>query len=271
MRIRVAGVSVLVVSLCLASPGLAQISMQPTPAPTVTAESHAWYSSGEPIAYGGTVYYPSGPVTHFLRNEMVPTGMFDGVEIYARTTVEPGSVIFVPLAGGLMRPYERRRSGDLAGTVGSSAPSFPVVLPGAPDAQASLAYVQAPRDTIERPVGTSGYSMSRPAAPHAPSARELIDTGGAATVFTPPAPAVQTPLQTARRPVGLNGVFVQFENARWFASGPAVELRPERMTRRGEYRGFPVYAENDRRDIIYVPVLSGTNGAPGLLTPYRAR
>ena len=47
---------------------------------------------------------------------MVRSGTYGNVPIYVRTTQEPGSIIYVPLAGGLMRPYERPRSGDLAGT-----------------------------------------------------------------------------------------------------------------------------------------------------------
>src|SRR5215210_5664131 len=109
-------------------PLMAQVSSVP---PTVTAENEAWYLSGGAVSFGGGVYYPAGAVIHFVRNEMVRTGFLGNTPVYARTTQEPGSIIYVPLAGGLMRPYERRRSGELAGTSGSSAPSFVVVLPAA--------------------------------------------------------------------------------------------------------------------------------------------
>jgi len=240
--------------------------MQPTPPPATTAESQDWYSSGGPISYGGNVYYPAGPITHFLPNEMVETGTFEDVPIYARTTREPGSVIYVPLAGGLVRPYERRRDGDLAGTVGSTAPSFPVVLPTAPTIEpaASLGFVQAPSDPIgggargipdlatgdaaarvAQPVGTSGPPLPTPAVRRAPGHVESV-----------------------QRPVGLNGVFLEYENARWFAAGPAVEFTPGRFKRVGEYRGFPVFMEEGRPDVIYVSLVSGP---PGLLSPYKAR
>ena len=48
-------------------PLAAQVSLQSTPPPTVTAENEPWYSSGGPVTFAGSVYYPSGPVTHFLR------------------------------------------------------------------------------------------------------------------------------------------------------------------------------------------------------------
>lgn len=253
--------------LCTCVAGLAaQASMQPTPPPATTAENQDWYLSGSPIAYGGNVYYPSGAVIHFLRNEMVMTGMFEAVPIYVRTTQEPGSVIYVPLPGGLMRPYERRRTGDLAGTVGSSAPGFPVALRPVEPAPGT---VQAPRDVLEdHPVATSGFIMGGSTTAATASAAAPVSMGGTAAIL-PPAPAVPAgPLETARRPSGINSVFLQYDNARWFAAGPAVEFSPQRFTRVGEYRGFPVYADAGRTDTIYVSLLEG---APGLLTPYTTR
>ena len=122
-------IGVAVFTLALSSAASAQSSLQSTPAPTVTAENEPWYLSGGPVAYGGSIYYPAGAAIHFVRDEMVPTGTFGKIPVFVRTTQEPGSVIYVPLAGGVMRPYERRRTGDLAGTTGSSAPSFVVALP----------------------------------------------------------------------------------------------------------------------------------------------
>ena len=72
-------------------------------------------------------YYPAGPRVHFMPFEMVRSGDFLGIPLYSRTTIEPYSVVFIPVGGGMMQPYERRREGELAGTVGSSAPSFPVL------------------------------------------------------------------------------------------------------------------------------------------------
>ena len=47
---------------------------------------------------------------------------------YADTTLEPYSELYVPVGSSRMRAYERRRDGALAGTTGSRAPSFPVIV-----------------------------------------------------------------------------------------------------------------------------------------------
>jgi len=242
---------------------LAQISMQAAEPPAVTAENQDWYLSGDPLAYGGSVYYPSGPIIHFSRNEMVPTGYFDDVPIYVRTTAEPRSVIYVPLAGGVMKPYERRRSGELAGTVGSSAPGFPVSLPQQSAPTASFARV--PIEAVGGgAVGTSGSANAT--APGAARVPEPISTGGAASMA--PSRPVPTRIQTVQRPVGLNKVYLSFDNARWFAAGPTVEFSNDRFTRIGEHHGFPVYAERGDADAIYIALVPG---APGLVSPYKRR
>jgi hypothetical protein len=249
--------------LALSHPAIAQVSLQTTPPPTVTAENEAWYLSGEPVTFGGSVYYPAGAITHFQRNEMVRTGTVGAVPIYVRTTQEVGSVIYVPLAGGVMKPYERRRSGELAGTVGSSAPSFPVALPseGAPQQ-----YVGAPvLESVPVPVGPTGYVPANAVTPvAAPSA--VPDAVGTSGVMT--ATPARTRIQTAQRPVGLNTVFVDFQDVRWFAAGPTVEFTPARFTRVGEHRGFDVYQENGQAGTIYLALV---DGAPGLLAPYKRR
>ena len=260
-----------VFTLLLHQPLAAQVSLQPTPPPTITAENEAWYANGAPVTLAGSVYYPSGPVTHFLRNEMVRTGMVGNVPVYARTTQEAGSVIYVPLAGGVMKPYERRRSGDLAGTVGSSAPSFRVML-AAEEAAASGREPQARFSTpLPVPVGTTGYvtaTTTSPGEPVAAPSAAAVPVGTSGGVFDAPARSIPTRIQTARRPVGLNTVFVDFQDARWFASGPAVEYSATRFTRIGEHRGFDVYQESARPGTIYLSLLEG---APGLLAPYRRR
>ena len=88
---------------------IAQMTLQPTSRPIVTAENEPWYVAGAPITSSGLVYFPAGPITHFNGNEMVRSGHFQGIPLYTRATSEPYSLVFVPLAGGLMHPYERRR------------------------------------------------------------------------------------------------------------------------------------------------------------------
>ena len=89
---------VLLVTLGLGAttPVVAQISMQPTSPPTVTADNETWYVTNEPVMFAGNPYYPAGPSMHFLPNEMVLSGFFRGVPLYTRTTIEPYSVVLVP-------------------------------------------------------------------------------------------------------------------------------------------------------------------------------
>jgi hypothetical protein len=266
MGIRILAVAVVVVSFAAGLPH-AQSYMQATPPPDATAENQNWYLSGRPIAFGSGVYYPSGPVMHFSRNEMVPAGTFENVTIYIRTTAERGSVIFVPLAGGLVRPYERRRTGDLAGTVGSTAPSFPVTQPGvtAPPPDILTSYVEAPPDPL-RPTAMDARTVPLMSVPPTTPTPLIAETAG--TTGSLPVVRVPGPLQTARKPTGLNTVYLHYDNARWFLAGPAIEFASDRFRQVGEYRGFPVYSDPGQRDTIYVALV---NGAPGLLTPYRMR
>jgi hypothetical protein len=254
--------------LLLGHSALAQSSLQSTPSPTITAENEAWYLNGGPVSFGGNVYYPAGPITHFDRNDMVRTGVVGTTPVYARTTQEPGSIIYAPLAGGLMKPYERRRSGDLAGTVGSNAPSFTVVLPAQDLSQTASAGMAGSVAAAPLPVGTSGYVPAAVAEPIVEMPALPTPVGTAGTVMVTSARPARTRIQTAQRPVGLNRVYVDFQNARWFAAGPAVEFVPDRFTRIGEHHGFGVYQEAGRAGTIYLSLL---DGAPGLLAPYKSR
>jgi hypothetical protein len=245
-------------SALLSAPAHSQIALRPAPAPAITADDAAWYLSREPIVLDGHPYFPTGPVVHFMPHEMARTGWVEGVPLYVRTTREPRSVVYVPIAGGLMRPYERRRDGDLAGTTGSTVPSFPVLLPAAerldPDPR------RAPAPPTGHPVSTIGFVRERlsPVGRMAPST-DIVP------VTPPPAEPV---LRTARVPEGLNAIFVDYASTRWFAAGPAVPFDSERVRPVGDYHGFPVFADAGRPDTIYIPVVEGP---PGLMTPYRAR
>jgi hypothetical protein len=246
---------------------LAQATLQPTPPPAVTADNETWFLTGEPIIVSGNVYYPAGATVFFNRNEMVRTGHFRGIPLYSRPSLEPYAIIYVPLAGGLMQPYERRRSGDLAGTVGSTTPSFPVVSPvaqeltdfgltgavaqaaGPPTGIASLAGTETPVAVDRVPLGPMGTRS----------------TTGTVSI-RPVSPA---PPRSARKPGAVNGVFVDYNGRRWFSSGPAVALNPAQFSRIGSYRGFPVYNEvGGTGNTIFVAV---AESADALLAPYTAR
>ena len=83
-------------ALLLAAPAAAQVQSRPTDPPIVTAENESWYRLGEPLQFAGDLYYRAGPTVFFDGNTMVRTGYYNGVPLYADTTLEPYSVVFVP-------------------------------------------------------------------------------------------------------------------------------------------------------------------------------
>jgi hypothetical protein len=250
----------------------AQMNLRPTPPPIVTAENETWYRAGEPLAYAGNLYYPAGPAIHFIADEMVRSGFYQGVPLYARTTIEPYSVVFVPLGGGMMQPYERRRAGELAGTSGSSVPSLPIEIPSA---FAAAGPIQAPAPpTVTSPPVPDDSALPTPL----PQARS-VDT----RVVAPrpqPAPRVNSvavgtsgrvtdsrrAASRVRRPAP-NGIFVEYDRARWFSSGPPESLDLRTLNRIGEWHGFPVYAAKGVDNTIYIPVAEGLDA----LAPYSKR
>lgn len=235
---------VLAVALLAGVPAIAaaQATWQPTPAPTTTAENEPWFRNGEPLPWGDTLYYQAGATVFFNRYQMVRSGSYRGIPLYTDTTLDPLGIIYVPIGGGLMQPYERRRTGDLAGTTGNRAPSFPVAI-GAEAASEPEPVVSEPQtadDTLTEEdliaVATSGRSITE--APRG-------------------APG------SVRRPVGINGVWITYDGQRWFAAGKAVRL-DSHFTRSGRYHDFPVYRRSgDER--LYLPT------AEGMVAPYARR
>lgn len=244
------------VLISAASTSWGQVYIQPTPAPPVTAENEAWYHGGEPLAFAGSLYYPGGAAIHFLPNEMVRSGFYRGVPLYSRTTIEPFSIIFVPVGGGLMQPYERRRDLDMAGTQGSSAPSISPVLAPSVSATTSLGAPWPPMAQAAAPpvVGSQGI-VDEATPPLTSVAHEETGTpppqptGTAGGTITP---VPQRPLPIRRD--AANAMYFRFDNARWFSAGPPVSLDVRSMTQVGESQGFPVYARHPGDRIIYVPI-----------------
>jgi hypothetical protein len=249
------------IAICSVQAVSAQATLRPTPPPQIAADEEPWYLAGEPVMYAGNIYYPAGPQVHFNGDEMVPSGFYRGVPLYAQTTIEPYSKVFVPLAGRLMQPYERRREGELAGTTGSSAPSFPVASPSG----LSREYLQLPpmAEAAGPPMLGSGIpSPARP--PVAVEAARSRPVGTSGRVEAAP-PRAAAPIR--RRPESANGIFVEFDNARWYSSGPPA-LLDSGLMRIGSTGGFPVYAARKREPTtIYIPVASGLD----LVAPYSKR
>ncbi len=227
--------------LAAVAPASAQVLWQPTPPPRENAVGLSWYQAGEPIEFAGEVYYPTRAIVYFDGNLMVPTGTFDGVTLYADTTLEAYSVVYVPAGDNTLRRYERRRAGVLAGTTGSTAPSFPVE----PETTAG-----PPPPWIVPSLGQRGWP--EPAPPSAPEMSEQE-------------PAQEIAYETVRQPEGNRGVWVRYRGHRWQSAGEAVPLDAARFQLVGEYYGFPVFGERRARtsNLIFLP------SRAGLVAPYR--
>jgi hypothetical protein len=236
------------VGLLLVSGGAAaQVYWQPQPAPLVTAENESWFRLGEPITFEGYIYYPAGARVFFDGNVMVRSGAFRGIPIYTDTTIEAYSRVLVPVSGGMLQPYERRRTGDAAGTTGSRAPSFPVTMAGEPSEEPTLTGT-----TGEAPVAaaSTGVAPSPAAAASAPG--EVVRPR-------------RTLVEAGLRPKGLNEIYVVYSGYRWRAAGKAVPMDGARYQPIGRYRGYLVYADRAELEsprVIYLP------SRPGLIAPY---
>lgn len=226
------------------APSAAQVMSRPTPAPDRTAAASSWYTSRAPIFVSGAYYELAGASVFFDPNTMVPIARLDGVPVYADVTLEPYSVVFVPIGRGLVQPYERRRSGDLAGTTGSRAPSFPVALGDSRDSRPPGDEIEnAVRPEVDEP-GPTGTSYARERALSA-----LALPGHIWTVLPP---------EDSR------GIWIPFEGHIWTSAGRAEPFDATRLMQSGSYAGFPVYRAADRADVVFVPAVEG-----GLMTPYR--
>jgi hypothetical protein len=161
-----------------------------------------------------------------------------------------------------MRPYERLRAGELAGTVGSRAPSFPIQR----DGDVSLASFRA--GVIVPPIRTGDPEIVPEAARLAPCAPVTCPQTEPSVFETEAETAPLTGiLESIPPPTSNDGIWIEFQAVRWFSAGPAVSFDPDRFQAIGAYRGFPVYRERDAAsNTIYVTVV-----ADGPIAPYRRR
>ncbi len=233
-----------------AAPAAAQIQSRPTDPPIVTADNDAWYRNGDAVQFAGDLYYPAGPQVFFNGNTMVRSGQYNGVPLYTETTVEPFSIVLVPISGGLMQPYERPRRGALAGTTGSRAPSFPVQI-ASPTATARVtAVTPAP---VPAPASSVGTRAQIPGA---------VGTAG----YVVPRPQDGPAIVSLRRPQSNDGIWVEFGGEKWVSAGAAIPFDPSKLFRVGDHAGFPVYARRDlKEEVIYLPTV------PGVVAPYRLK
>lgn len=244
---------VLTVAVVFPKMGNAQVYQFRTPAPEVTAASAAWQVNSNPIVVESTIYYPTREYRLFDGQVMAQIGLYQSVPIYADTTLEPWSIVYVPVGSNRMRAYERLRDRELAGTTGSRAPWF-AVKPSSAGTPVTQATTPTP-PSEERIVGTAGTIV--------PSAVGAMATPRVPDRLRP----TRATLESIPRPRGTNGVWLEFKGARWYSSGAAVPFIPQRFIPIGEHRGFPVYREkSDDRDRIWVLVVQD-----GPLAPYEKR
>ena len=248
--------AVLVVLLAASAAG-AQVTSRPTDPPLVTAANESWYQLREPVQYAGELYHPAGAAVFFNGNTMVRTGHYNGVPLYADATVEPYSIVLVPIGRGLLQPYERPRRGDLAGTTGSRAPSFPVqVRPTA----TSPPMAAVPPTRAPTPTGAIGVFTPEPQV-GAP-VRETVGTSGIAVV---PAPRT-APLVSLLRPTSNDGVWIQYQGEKYVSAGPAVPFDAAQFRHVGEHGAYPVFTRGAQQDMIYLPT-----SRAGVVAPYRLK
>jgi hypothetical protein len=235
-----------------------------TPLPTVTAENEPWYLNGEPITYSGNLYVPAGAQIYFNSNEMVRSGFYLGVPLYTRTTVEPYSVVLVPLAGGRMQPYERPRTGELAGTAGSTPSTLPAPAQTVPPAGLAAQAAGAPSQTTQvlemqlpRPEIVAAQSSAPTAPPTAERSVAAVGTSGR-TAYTP----MHT--QIGGTPEGTDSIFIELDGERWYPLGAPVAVDHSRVTRLRDFNGFAVWGNGPQPTIIFIPSTAGST----LAVPY---
>jgi hypothetical protein len=233
----------------------AQIMQQPTPSPAVTAANAGWYQRGEPIFYAGAYYYQAGPNVFFDGKVMSRTGLYEGIPLYEDSTIVPFSIVYVPIGGKVMRPYERRRDGDLAGTTASRAPSFPVQHP-------SEAYRLMVASQSAPVVEIAPESASDLAAPVS-SIGSTLPAPVSTTSISSPAPVATIARSAAPRKPAKIESWVLYQGIRWYASGQARPFESGRFVQIGSYDGQPVYRAGSDESAIYVPLVEG-----GFLTPF---
>jgi hypothetical protein len=238
-----------------ASPLEGQVQSRPTDPPLVTAANELWYQLREPIQFAGDLFFRAGAAVFFDGNVMVRAGYYNGVPLYMDATIEPFSIVLVPIRTGLMQPYERLRRGELAGTTGSRAPSFPVRM--MPEGAVFPSAAAAPTE-IPRPIGA--IAAAELSSPFVPAGSAGIDSAQAMeTARSPGAPMV-----SVTRPETNQGVWIHYHGMKWVSAGPAVLLRAAEFRAIGRYEGFPVFVRPNEEKTIYLPTRAG------LVAPYKA-
>jgi hypothetical protein len=260
----------LLVALLVSTAAYAQVQSRPTDPPLVSAAGESWYQLREPMLLGADVYYHAGAAVFFNGNVMVRTGHYNGVPLYADATMEPYSVLYVPIGRGQMQPSERKRQGPLAGMAGSRLSGFPLRLLGDPGAivtATATAPTQLPFTAgaiVSYTPETISFSPTPLPVPVPIAAAAPVVVAAAVDVAPPPV-FVAKIILSPTVPENNDGVWVQFDNARWVSSGRA-EAQTGAFTQVGTHGGFPVLRRpGGPSDQIFIPTRDG------LVAPYRRK
>jgi hypothetical protein len=190
----------------------------------------SWQADGSPVFFDGDYYCPAGATIYFDPNTMVESGEFEGVPLYVDTTIEPNSIVYAPIGGRLLRPYERPRVGNKAGTVGSRTPSFPVHL------AAEAWRVRTPSDALAfcgHPVVVNEFPSRVFLEPEPPEDRDDDSVSGQ--------PGRPGTVRSAALPASNNGIWIEFGGARWAVSAAPNGPTLSQLVEIGRYRDSPVY------------------------------
>jgi len=235
VRLRTVGATLVV---ALAATGQAQglplqVMQYRSPSPDVTAATAPWQANNEPIVVQGLAYFPTREMRMFDGQVMTQIDVYQGVPIYADTTIEPFTLVYVPLTRDRMRTYERPHDPDYAAISG-------------------------------RGTATRVPWLAARAAPSSPRSEE---PSSAARLAEAPEARRRPTVESIPRPRTTNGVWVDFGSSRWYLDGDAASYARDRFVQIGSYRNFPVYGERGgATDRIWIPAVNG-----GLLTPYTRR
>jgi hypothetical protein len=214
--------------------GSAQVYEFRSPPPAIDAAAAAWQVDSQLMLFAGLAYAPTREFRLFDAQVMTQIGVFNGVPIYADTTLEPWSVVYVPVGRSRMRTYSRVR--EVAADARVAADALTVAGPGT--------------------IGTASTIV--PAAPREPVPEPAVDRAA-------PRPAR---VEASRTPRPTDGVWLEFQGRRWYSDGEAVSYSPERFIPVGDYHGFPVYRDNTSKQGNVIWVSSVQDGP---LAPYVTR
>lgn len=235
------GALLLACSLGVPALAPAQVVIRPERPPARVAGQEAWYLAGEPLMFRGELYYPAGAQVFFDPSVMVFAGEYRGIPLYVDPTVETNSIVLLPIGSGLLQPYERLRTRDLAGTSGSRTPSFP---PGTPSPIGEDSVAVGTSSVVPPPAPVGDATLAAAAARRTPATSTVVTIA---------------PAGTSRG----RGIWVEWNGQSWRAAGSAVRVGPQ-LVPIGTFNGRTVY-RGTAEDTIWIETIQG------LAVPWKSR